>query len=146
MTLATITANNPNRHPGVSSKDCNCGLVHDDELKTLKQYRQQVIDALGGRCSNSKCRWLNEDGTLGCHEQVYLQVDHVHDDGYLDKSRRSNSYWPKVLREVQSGTGRYQLLCANCNWAKRQTSMFSRANCGGPSILNVGKGGLHSNR
>lgn len=122
MNLIERTKNDPNRHSGVSSKSCHCGLVHDDELSTRKGAREQVIDLLGGKCANPECRWLNVDGTLGCNDRKLLQIDHVNDDGFLDRKtkRQVVSYWFRVLRSVIAREDRYQLLCANCNWAKRE--------------------------
>ncbi len=126
--LARKTQNDPNRHTGISSSVCNCGLVHDDELLSPTQKRARVVEVLGGRCVSKKCRWQNKDGTFGCTDKRILQVDHVYDDGFLDRARRKNtlkgsmSYWTKILVEVEQGSDRYQILCANCNWMKRVTT------------------------
>jgi hypothetical protein len=122
--LAEKTKNDPNRHTGISSCACHCGLVHDDELLDPKQKRanarNELVDLLGGRCANKKCRWLNRDKTFGCTDKQILQVDHVFDDGFIDrKVKGPYSYWRRVLDEVKNGSKRYQLLCANCNWKKR---------------------------
>lgn len=127
MSISAATKSHPNRHSGVSSTNCRCGLVHDDELRTGPEIRDQVVEVLGGRCANPDCRWMSEDGFLGCRDKIYLQVDHVFDDGYLEKGR-SNAivYWSRVLKQVQAGSQRYQLLCANCNWAKRLATPFAK--------------------
>lgn len=122
--LSERSKNDPNRHPGVAAKDCNCGLIHDDELLGSSEKREKVLDFLGRKCSNPKCRWMNEDGTLGCKDERLLQVDHVYDDGFLDRKtkKQTASYWTRVLYDLENGSDRYQILCANCNWMKRLRS------------------------
>lgn len=122
--LAEKTKNDPNRHTGVSSSGCFCGLVHDDELAGPKEKRDQIIEFFGGRCMNPDCRWKNVDGTLGCNDPRLFQIDHVLDDGFIDKWKRKNAalYYTKILQEIREGSKRYQLLCANCNWMKRSTT------------------------
>lgn len=75
----------------------------------LRQYRINVIEHLGGCCI--KC---------GFHDPRALQIDHVMGDGIHEQRRLGtfNSYlhWKEVLKDK---TGKYQLLCANCNWIKR---------------------------
>jgi hypothetical protein len=71
--------------------------------------RLKVIEILGGKCR--RC---------GFSDIRALQVDHVNGDGYgSQKHKGSPSHWNNVLREIKSGSTRYQLLCANCNWIKR---------------------------
>jgi hypothetical protein len=75
-----------------------------------KQLRGYIIDALGGRCC--KC---------GFCDRRALQVDHVNGDGYLFKSEMTNpaAMWELVQKDVKEQTGKFQLLCANCNWIKK---------------------------
>ena len=125
MSLRYKTRNDSNRHFGVSSVSCSCGLVHDDELSSRGGIRQEIINLLGGRCSNADCRWTNDDGSLGCKDPDLLEIDHVYDDGFL--SRRKNKKHNLVasleslcgmLRQIKSGSDRYQLLCSCCHRAK----------------------------
>lgn len=73
--------------------------------------RRKLIEAMGGKCV--RC---------GFSDHRALQIDHVLGDGYsecvLTKSGyRGRSYsFGDILADK---TGRYQLLCANCNWIKR---------------------------
>jgi hypothetical protein len=73
-----------------------------------------------------ECRWQNKDGSFGCTDPRSFQIDHVYDDGWKDKSLRTGlrkkPNWTRILAEVEAGSDRYQLLCANCNWIKRSTS------------------------
>ena len=122
--LANRSAHDPNRHSGVFSKDCRCGLVHDDELKSVRAQREQAVELLGGKCANPNCRWMNEDGTLGCTDRRVLQLDHVNDDGFMERKTAAQraGYYTRILYAIKNGSNRYQLLCANCNWLKRVTT------------------------
>jgi hypothetical protein len=82
-----------------------------------RRLRDAVLIFLGGKCSNPDCRWLNEDGTFGCKDRTMLQVDHVYGGGYEErkKLKATQTIYQKVLKDTE---GKYQLLCANCNWKK----------------------------
>jgi hypothetical protein len=92
--------------------------------KDVKKYRDhreglrnKAIEKLGRRCSNPRCKWVNEDGTIGCTDRRCLQIDHVKGGGKRDRETMCSSMFiHKVLKDK---TGAYQLLCANCNWIKR---------------------------
>jgi hypothetical protein len=142
--LAEMSKNDPNRHAGVPSSECHCGLIHDDELQTDVTKREKVVDLLGAKCANPNCRHLNEDGTLGCIDRRLLHVDHVYDDGALERrtAKQRAAYWTRILRDVLAGTDRYQLLCANCNWLKRYT--HEAWNFGGRAPKQFG--GYHASR
>lgn len=74
------------------------------------------IEKLGGRCSSPTCAWVNEDGSKGCTDFRVLQFDHV--DGGGTKERKSGSF-EKLCKEVlEDRSGKFQLLCSNCNWIK----------------------------
>lgn len=91
-------------------------------LERKKRFRQGLKEKayakLGGKCCNPACQWLNPDGSRGCTDFRCLQVDHVHDDGNIERSL--GLYTEKMYRRVINDTeGRYQLLCSNCNWIKK---------------------------
>ena len=78
-----------------------------------RSYHQSVkakmIEALGGCCQ--KCGFTDDRA---------LQVDHVNGDGSSDILRYSGAvYYNAVIRSTYHNEGKYQLLCANCNWIKR---------------------------
>lgn len=75
--------------------------------KYLRKLRQQVIAHLGGKC----CR-------CGFGDWRALQVDHVNGGGVVERQliNGTGALMRKVLADT---TGKYQLLCANCNWIKR---------------------------
>jgi hypothetical protein len=84
------------------------------DRKRMKAYvrsiRQRAIAHFGGRCL--RC---------GFADARALQLDHVNGGG---SKEIGPGYW-KVgyvtyhLRAIADTTGKYQLLCANCNWIKR---------------------------
>jgi len=71
--------------------------------------RNKILVALG--CVCVRC---------GFTDVRALQVDHVNGDGAGHRRQLGyNAHYSKILREIESGSSRYQLLCANCNWIKR---------------------------
>lgn len=98
---------------------------HDQELAKSKRcrrkYRQAALQKLGNRCANPECRWMNADGSLGCTDWRCLQVDNVLGGGNQERKRGliSHALYKDVLADE---TGKYQALCANCNWIKKHTN------------------------
>lgn len=71
------------------------------------KWRRTALEALGGKCK--RCGFADERA---------LQIDHVHGDGNQERrENRQGKYYRKVIEAIS--TGKYQLLCANCNWIKR---------------------------
>lgn len=75
------------------------------------QLRQQVVDAYGGRCT-----------CCGEDRLVFLTIDHFNNDGAADRRRNPevkgmDARFMRWLIEHSFPTS-YQVLCANCNWAK----------------------------
>jgi hypothetical protein len=78
-----------------------------------RALRQAVLDLLGGRCA-----------CCGVSEYVFLDIDHINDDGAEDRRRAKGvATWRLALVEPQ----RFQVLCRNCNWAKFQGGCPHRA-------------------
>lgn len=49
----------------------------------------------------------------------FLSIDHVNNDGYLDKELGISRY-KKILKEIEEGLAdKYQVLCHNCNTGKK---------------------------
>jgi hypothetical protein len=89
-----------------------------------KQLREQVIEFLGGKCC--KC---------GFSDWRALQVDHVNGGGCHEiRTTHKETYWKRILKGEEKG--KYQLLCANCNWIKRYTNDELK-NCGHKKFLGV---------
>jgi hypothetical protein len=82
-----------------------------DKLTSYKRLRAGVLAVLGNECA--KC---------GFSDYRALQIDHVNSDGALERAEfggPSQKFLKRVLLSFVRGEGRYQLLCANCNWIKR---------------------------
>ena len=72
-----------------------------------EKWRSIMIDALGGKCV--RC---------GFSDERALQIDHVNGGGRSEHRKYSPSiFCKKVITEAKSG--KYQILCANCNWIKK---------------------------
>jgi len=85
-------------------KDYNAASLR----KRRARMRQTVQDLLGNCC-------------VRCGTTENLQLDHVHEDGAEHRARLNNNH-DLMLREaivsIQSGEGRYQLLCQPHNLEK----------------------------
>ena len=69
------------------------------------ECKLRAFAALGGVCK--RC---------GFGDIRALQIDHIDGGGNAESKDRSYLYYKRV---AGAGAGRYQLLCANCNWIKR---------------------------
>ena len=82
--------------------------------------REKAIKKLGSKCSNPNCSWLNEDGSRGCKDTRCLQIDHKFGGGSRERKQLGGDAQRKIYKAVlQDEVGKFQLLCANCNWIKR---------------------------
>jgi hypothetical protein len=79
----------------------------------------EIIKLLDGKCSNP----YNLSHPDWCNDSRCLQIDHIHGGG--TKIRRDlcnknyDMYYKRILDEIKAGSKDYQLLCANCNWIKK---------------------------
>lgn len=74
--------------------------------------RGEMIAAYGGCCN-----------CCGERLRAFLQLDHVENDGHLD--RKANKTSAKLFAKLKKAgwpRDRYQLLCANCNFGKLMNS------------------------
>lgn len=93
------------------------------QRKHIQKNKKAAYQKLGNRCSSLNCLWVNEDGTKGCIDVRCLQIDHVKGDGAEDfKKGIRNGSTPLYKAVLADTDGRYQLLCANCNWIKRHVN------------------------
>jgi len=84
-------------------------------MRTYYQRRKLVIHKLlGGKCK--KC---------GEKDPRVLQIDHVNSDGNIE--RRFGETRGQLYKKVVDNPKRYQLLCANCNWRKRDIDFKKQA-------------------
>ena len=77
--------------------------------------RRNIIEFLGGKCI--KC---------GFSDWRALQIDHINSDGYKERKERGGNnlskFYARIEKDVEERTGKYQLLCSNCNWIKKYES------------------------
>jgi len=87
-----------------------------------KRYRTNALQAYGGKC----CQ-------CGFSDPRALQFDHVRGGGCaeLKKHGMKPSYYLMIMND---DTGKYQLLCANCNVIKKSQNRHEQ-----PSNPNAGK-------
>ena len=70
--------------------------------------RQEFLQKMGGKCV--KC---------GFSDWRALQVDHINGGGGKEIKTIGSSY-PRYYKKILADKdGKYQLLCANCNWIKK---------------------------
>lgn len=83
------------------------------ERARREKARADLIEALGGECA-----------ICGFYDARALTIDHVHDDGKSERILFKFDYVAMrrhMARTVRSG--RYQVLCANCNTIKQWERM-----------------------
>lgn len=68
--------------------------------------RKMAITKLGGKCI--RC---------GFSDHRALQIDHVNGGGLTEL--RATAWRQYILAVLADTEGKYQCLCANCNWIKR---------------------------
>lgn len=85
--------------------------------KSREKVKQELFELLGNKCSNLNCAVPNRMTDIRA-----LQVDHINGHGLEERKIRrtkSDSYYRYILKQIKSGSKKYQLLCANCNWIKK---------------------------
>jgi len=85
------------------------------------EKRFQLIEFLGGRCSCPPSGDCWHESSCRVYDDRCLQLDHINGGGSLDARRRGGNgqmiaYYLKHLDEARRNL---QILCANCNWVKR---------------------------
>lgn len=86
-------------------------LVNSPYGSNLVVLRARVLQLLGGKCV--RC---------GFSDARALQIDHVGGNGTEERKvpGGNRGMYANMIDYIESGgQGRYQLLCANCNWIKR---------------------------
>jgi len=108
-------------------RENNRGKMATINRSYSNRLRDKLFAMLGDVCAS-----------CGFSDRRALQIDHVNSDGAED--RRLNGNKNKhllVIRSLELGEKRYQLLCANCNWIKRH----ERQEWG---VTGPKKGGVHN--
>ena len=86
-------------------------------LKHYEKSKQEVLAGYGNKCS-----------CCGEQESKFLTVDHVNNDGCIERGNRNklnpNSYGLGLYRKIvkEGFPKRYQILCMNCNFGKRMNN------------------------
>lgn len=90
-----------------------CGTCNDSNRVKVRQERksllEKVYEGYGAICA-----------CCGETNRVFLQIDHVNNDGAQERGGRRSlgaTFLRRILRE--HFPDRYQILCANCNWGKQ---------------------------
>ncbi len=97
-----ITCKKPRGSDGTTHSCLSCNQKRSRESAEL---RGQILVAYGGRC---KC--------CGESEPLFLNIDHVNNDGAQERRAGKSRGISFYRRVVQSGfPNTYQLLCFNCN-------------------------------
>jgi hypothetical protein len=98
---------NKARHDGLSVYCKPCALVRTSG--DAQRARDAAIDHLGGQCS--QCRYDTN--------RRALQIDHVDGGGHSARQGGIGRATPLYRAVIADDSGRYQLLCANCNVLKK---------------------------
>jgi hypothetical protein len=115
LTLRGICHRHPKETLLEGRKGCNKCAEWDhkgdrtSEYANKRRLKNATFMAYGGECA-----------CCGLGDQRFLTIDHILNDGKLDKinGRRSGSQLYRYLRRNGYPKDRYQVLCYNCNLAK----------------------------
>ena len=105
--MSAAKTGRPNPPPSVIGKN------RERDSRNCREQRVRLNNAvhaaLGGRCV-----------VCGFSDSRALQIDHVDGGGSRENKNKSRlSFLRMVLESALAVDGKYQLLCANCNWIKR---------------------------
>lgn len=78
------------------------------QKRRIQAVRVRIVDLFGGGCA--RC---------GFNDIRALQIDHIKGGGNRERKRSGSTYYNQVLKSFAANEGKYQILCANCNWIKR---------------------------
>ena len=71
------------------------------------ELKREAKAILGGRCADPNCRWLNEDGTLGCADERAPVFDHIEGGGSAAR-RKGNDSIRMICYEIKKNV-KYRL-------------------------------------
>ena len=93
------------------------GIQHrktkEDKLKRANSWRKKMMDEYKSKAFNKLGYFCN---ICGFNDKRALQIDHVNEDG--NKERKFSENYMKYKKVFEDKKGRYQVLCANCNFIK----------------------------
>jgi hypothetical protein len=79
-----------------------------------QKKRLEVFRILGDKCK-----------ICGFSDKRALQIDHIHNNGYKHYKNGSGTYgvYKHIIELGNEAYTEYQILCANCNWIKRDNNL-----------------------
>ena len=84
--------------------------------ETYRRLKSAVFQLLGRKCV--RCNF---------EDMRALQIDHIHGKGYLHRKRiQGKAFYRHILENSIRSLSDYQILCANCNWIKRDEQNENR--------------------
>lgn len=94
----------------IRRKEC-MDCINKRVRKKWRELRAEIFNHYGWEC---RC----------CGETIkeFLSLDHIENDGYLDKNPNGDKKSGKelyLLVKKQGFPSKYQTLCMNCNWGKK---------------------------
>lgn len=92
-------------------RENNREKVREAQRLEKQKKKIEIHTSLGGVCV--KC---------GFSDSRALQIDHINGGGYTERKlypTNPKKYYSDILKSIKNNEGKYQLLCANCNWIKR---------------------------
>jgi hypothetical protein len=81
-------------------------MYHYTRAYTIK-FKTLAYEILGNKCI-----------CCGEAEKVFLSLDHINNDGATDRGKNRRRV-VQQYKEIIAGSKRFQIMCMNCNWAKR---------------------------
>lgn len=109
-------------------KDKNEWRKHRDPAKhreVQRRYRERTLDIASANAKRRMRAAANAAlGNVCCRcgfsDWRALEIDHVNNDGYLERVNGKRKTRWQMLKEIvqHGGQDRYQLLCANCHQIK----------------------------
>ena len=88
-------------HHGRKAKFCTKCVKRTNKRRGVKRSREKLFKCLGNKCV-----------VCGENDPIYFHVDHINNDGHTDRYRSVRYI------DYKENPHRFQLMCANCNWAK----------------------------
>lgn len=109
QSISNYTIRKDTRKPYIRGVCKNC--YNERTRYNWRKLRTEIFNFYGWEC---KC----------CKETIkeFLSLDHINNDGYLDKNPNGDKKSGKelyLLAKKQGFPNKYQTLCMNCNWGKK---------------------------
>lgn len=82
--------------------------ARETSLAEAARLKDLVISSYGGKCA-----------CCGEADKRFLSLDHVNNDGYIERKTLKGSKGSYRLARKENYPDRYQVLCFNCNCAKK---------------------------